>query len=161
MNRRVRTRTAALALRATLGAALGAATACDDHPTRPAHELQLERARQATETYRNIDRAIADGYVDIDVVMPRMGRHFLKAELLDATFDAERPELLVYTPDGARLVAVEYAVPLAQSAAAPAGFSGGDDVWDRNETFQLWTLHAWVFESNPDGVFAAHNPRVP
>ena len=30
-----------------------------------------------------------------------------------------------------------------------------------NQTFQLWTLHAWVYEYNPDGVFAAFNPRVP
>jgi len=24
----------------------------------------------------------------------------------------------------------------------------------------LWTLHAWVFEFNQDGVFAPFNPRV-
>jgi hypothetical protein len=152
----VTTRTRALAL------ALCAAAACDsDSPTTPAHEQELDRARRASAAYRTLDAARAAGYADIDVVMPQMGRHFLKADLLDATFDPEHPELLVYTPDGSRLVAVEYAVPLSQSATPPAGFTGDDDVWDRNETFQLWTLHAWVWEDNPDGVFAAHNPRVP
>jgi hypothetical protein len=153
MNATTRTRVLVLALCAAAG--------CDDSPTRPAHEQELDRARRASATYRDLELALGAGYADIDVVMPRMGRHFLRADLLDATFDPERPELLVYTPDGSRLVAVEYAVPLAQSATPPAGFSGDEDVWDRNETFQLWTLHAWVWEDNPDGVFAAHNPRVP
>ena len=56
-----------------------------------------------------------------------------------------------------RLVAVEYAVPLALSKRAPAGFMGRADQWDANQTFQLWTLHAWVYEFNPDGVFAPFN----
>jgi hypothetical protein len=34
-------------------------------------------------------------------------------------------------------------------------------VWVVNTAFGLWTLHAWVFEHSPDGVFAGYNPRVP
>jgi len=30
-----------------------------------------------------------------------------------------------------------------------------------NQQFQLWTLHAWLYEYNPAGVFASHNVRVP
>ena len=58
-------------------------------------------------------------------------------------------------------IAVEYAVPLDLSKRAPAGFVGNADRWDANQTFQIWTLHAWVYEFNPDGVFAPMNPRVP
>ena len=107
--------------------------------------------------------ALADGYADINVVMPRMGHHFLKQSQLDATFDPERPEILVYAPNGSgfRLVAVEYAVPIALSATPPAGFQGDADVWDRNETFGLWTLHAWIYEPNPDGVFEPFNRVIP
>ena len=50
-----------------------------------------------------------------NVVIPNMGRHFLKGSLVDAKFEADRPELLVYSPhENGRmeLVAVEYAVPL-------------------------------------------------
>lgn len=36
-----------------------------------------------------------------------------------------------------------------------------DDTWTINQQFQLWTLHAWLYEYNPDGVFASHNPRLP
>ena len=32
--------------------------------------------------------------------------------------------------------------------------------FQRNETFQLWGLHAWVWEENPSGIFANWNPRV-
>ena len=57
---------------------------------------ELEKARRATARYQDVNNALADGYKDINVVLPNMGRHFLKEAQLDATFDAERPELLVY-----------------------------------------------------------------
>jgi hypothetical protein len=125
-------------------------------------ETGLAAARAATARFHRLDAALAAGYVDIDVYMPGMGHHYLNPTLLDSVFDPANPELLVFAdaPGGRRLVAVEYAVPLALSAAAPAGFHGDADVWDRNETFGLWTLHAWVWLDNPDGVFAAHNPRL-
>ena len=60
-----------------------------------------------------------------------------------------------------RLVAVEYAVPTSLAATAPEGFTGDSDHWHRNEEFSLWTLHAWVWYPNPDGVFSELNFRVP
>jgi hypothetical protein len=126
--------------------------------------LQLEAVRQAMGRYADVDAAVADGYVDIGVFFPNMGWHYLKSDLLDAKFDATAPELLVYADDPCggkrRLVAVEYAVPLDLSRKAPQGFEGPADAWAVNSAFGLWTLHAWVFEFNPDGVFAAYNPRV-
>ena len=89
----------------------------------------------------------------------------LTASFLGLAVDPTKPELLVYADDPCggkrKLVAVEYAVPLAASKRAPAGFIGRADEWDANQTFQLWTLHAWLFEFNIDGVFAPFNPRVP
>ncbi|HXG95441.1 MAG TPA: hypothetical protein VNN73_24130 [Blastocatellia bacterium] len=41
------------------------------------------------------------------------------------------------------------------------GFTGSEDVWDRNGDFGLWTLHAWVWKENPNGIFAEFSPRVP
>jgi hypothetical protein len=140
-----------------------ALSACKDEPTRPAHEAELERVRDVTTRYADLSQAIADGYADIDVVMPNMGHHYLKQALLDERFEVEKPEILVYAPEGGqmRLVAVEYAVPLDKSATAPEGFTGSNDGWDRNTTFQLWTLHAWVHRDNPAGVFSPTNARVP
>ncbi len=154
---------------------LGGSLAANAHPGDPvaagpqatppaAAVLQLEAVRQATARYLDIDQAVADGYVDIGVYFPNMGWHYLKPELLDERFEATAPELLVYEDDPCggkrRLVAVEYAVPLDLSREAPQGFAGSADLWSVNRAFGLWTLHAWVFEFNPDGVFAGNNPRV-
>lgn len=152
----------------------GAAFAHGDHyPTSgkglkppPVAVLQLDQTREAAAKYLDVDAALADGYVDIGLFVPNMGWHYMKESLVDAKFDWTRPELLVYADDPCgggkrRLVAVEYAVPLALSKRAPFGFVGNADQWDANQTFQLWTLHAWVYEFNPDGVFAPFNKRVP
>jgi hypothetical protein len=131
----------------------------------PLAVLQLDQVRNATARFLDVDEAVEAGYVDIALFVPNMGWHYMKESLVDEKFDAERPELLVYADDPCggkrKLVAVEYAVPLALSKKAPLGFFGRADEWDANQQFQLWTLHAWVFEFNPDGVFAAFNPRVP
>jgi len=131
----------------------------------PLAVLQLDQARDAAAKYLDVNDAIADGYADINLFVPNMGWHYLKESILDEKFEWTKPELLVYQDDPCtgkrKLVAVEYAVPFALSHKAPAGFVGKADEWDANQTFQLWTLHAWVYEFNPDGVFAPMNPRVP
>ncbi len=124
---------------------------------------ELQQATAATARYMNIANALKDGYADINVILQNMGYHYMKASILDATFDYRKPEILVYNKDengDFYLVAVEYAVPLNLSATAPEGFSGDDDVWSANTGFGLWLLHAWVWEYNPEGVFNPTNPNV-
>jgi hypothetical protein len=127
--------------------------------------LQLDQAKDATAKYLDVDQAVADGYHDIGLFVPNMGWHYMKEAILDARFEWTRPELLVYADDPCggkrKLVAIEYAVPFDLAKRAPAGFVGRADEWDANQTFKLWTLHAWVYEFNADGVFAPMNPRVP
>lgn len=126
---------------------------------------ELARARRGTARYHDISRAIEDGYADINVFIPNMGFHYLKSTILDAEFDPARPELLVYAQDlfegRMRLVAVEYAVPTNLTSTAPEGFTGDADEWHRQDNFGLWTLHAWIWYRNPDGVFAELNHRIP
>ncbi len=123
-------------------------------------ELQL--AKISTAKYNNLQNAIADGYIDINVVVPGMGHHYMKTEYVDGTFEIDKPEILVYAPNPAsgrlQLVAVEYAVPI--TFPEPDGFTGAYDEWNYNTGFGLWLLHAWVWEYNPDGVFAPMNPNV-
>ena len=121
---------------------------------------ELQQARIATARYNNFDNAIRDGYVDINVVVPEMGYHYLKTEYLDGTFEYARPEILVYNKEEngrMKLVALEYATPV--SANPPVGFAGDNDVWSVYQGV-LWTLHAWVWEYNPKGVFNPTNPLV-
>jgi len=153
---------AALAIPAALSAAPHHGAYRQPHGSPPVADLH--GARRATARYHDIRNAVADGYVDINVVIPNMGRHFLKGSLLDSKFEVDRPELLVYSPhanDRMELVAVEYAVPLDLSAAAPEGFRGAADEWFADQRFGLWTLHAWVWEDNPDGVFSPTDTLVP
>lgn len=126
--------------------------------------VQLKAAKTATEKYRSIDAAKADGYEDINVVQQNMGFHMLKSALLDTIFNPATPELLVYNKqhDGSiQLVAVEYAVPIPLTPnKAPEGFVGTSDAWSYSTVFNLWLLHAWVWEYNPQGIFNPSNPLV-
>jgi hypothetical protein len=127
---------------------------------------ELQQARAATARYRDINNAFRDNYKDIGLVMPNMGYHFMKTEFVDAVFDPKKPELLVYNKkeDGSfELGAVEYAVPIDPNSpnTPPDGFTGINDEWDFNTlNTGLWTLHAWVWKNNPDGVFKMTNPLV-
>jgi len=135
------------------------------NPPPPLAVLQLDEVRTANARYLDVDNAVADGFVDIGLFMPHMGWHYSKLDRVDGRFNPLKPEFLVYAEDPCggkrRLVAVEYVVPFEDSVKAPQGFIGRADEWDHNDAFGLWTLHAWLYEYNPDGVFAPFNPRVP
>jgi hypothetical protein len=127
---------------------------------------QLARARRGTAKYHDIEQAEADGYVNINIYESGEGLHYVNFSLIDATFDPERPEVLLYAPvpheNRLELVAVEYVVPLTLSSGAPAGFSGDADVWRENsEGLGLWELNTWIWLHNSNGMFAFKNPRVP
>jgi hypothetical protein len=129
--------------------------------------LELLQVRAATAKYLDFDKAMKDGYADINTFMPHMGYHYLKAAYLDDKFEVTRPELLVYRKDknGKMLLnAVEYAVPrddkYPDGVPKVFGFTGTSDKWEYNAMFNVWTLHAWVWYYNPRGVFAPYNPLV-
>jgi hypothetical protein len=127
---------------------------------------ELARAYAATAKYHNVEQALLDGYVQASPDIPGEGFHFVKPSLVDCKFDPEAPELLHYAfvknENRLRLVGVEYAVPIACGAAAPEGFTGDADEWE-NEVGspRLWTLNAWIWLHNPNGIFASVNPLVP
>lgn len=128
--------------------------------------FELQQVRAATAKYRHIKNAFADNYVDIGLKLPNMGYHILKSELVTPVFDIRKPPILVYNKnedDSFELLAVEYAVPIDSQTPniPPVGFTGDDDEWDFNTlNTGWWTLHAWVWKNNPDGVFKPMNPIV-
>jgi hypothetical protein len=137
-------------------------------PTRAgdaAFNREMAQARAATAIYHDVNRAIADGYVRATEFESGEGYHYANFALIDDKFEIERPEALLYTlgPDGQlRLAGVEYMVPLSLSDVAPEGFTGEEDLWrEDSEGFGLWELNVWLWLHNPDGMFAAKNPRIP
>jgi hypothetical protein len=127
---------------------------------------ELALARRGTARYHDIAQAEADGYVNINIYESGEGLHYVNFSLVDANFDPEHPEVLLYAPvpheNRLELVAVEYVIPLNLSSDAPAGFTGDADVWRENsEGLGLWELNTWIWQHNSNGIFAFKNPRVP
>jgi hypothetical protein len=124
---------------------------------------ELAQARRATAKYHDLTNALADGYVDGNFHTPGEGHHYINPLLVDGTFNPEQPEVLLYASRpgdaGLKLVAVEYVVP--HTFPVPDGFSGDNDVWQSEEPLPIWVLNAWIWLTNPDGVFTFLNPRVP
>jgi hypothetical protein len=131
-------------------------------------EKQLEAAKAATEKYRDINVALAEGFVLGSPSVPGEGFHYLNPKRLDCTFDPANPEILLYAllpgRTQLRLVALEYAIPFAcmpSSGPPPKGFAGGLDVWHADEPVPFWTQNAWLYFKNPKGLFTLENPRIP
>ncbi|HYD52781.1 MAG TPA: hypothetical protein VEA99_09150 [Gemmatimonadaceae bacterium] len=132
----------------------------------------LGKARGATAKYMHADAALADGYVStvdcVSIPGAAMGVHFVKpALIMDAVADAEQPEGLVYEPqkDGSlKLVAVEYIIlqgpwQAANQSGVPALFGQAFDV-GVGPMGPWYTLHAWTWRHNPDGIFAPFNRKA-
>lgn len=125
--------------------------------------------RQATAAFHQFDVASNAGWSTqitgcmTDPTLGGMGYHYGKVGLIDGSVRVEEPELLLYEPEKngkLRLVGVEYIIPYsfhARSAAPPVLFG---QRFAQVDAFQLWGLHAWVWEDNPSGMFAPWNPRV-
>lgn len=136
------------------------------HAERTEVNQGLAAVRAATARYQRVEAAVQDGYVGDDhcVANPAgpgaMGFHYINESLVDATVEVDKPEVLVYAPwrDGElRLVAVEWVVPLPLAAEAPELMG---QHFHPNEAVGIWGLHAWIWQHNPDGVFADFNPRI-
>ena len=128
----------------------------DDNP--------LTAVKHATAKFHDVKQAVAAGYGPLLACFDLpgvggMGQHYVKPPL--AKLDPTHPEGLVYEVEGDELtlVAVEYIVPQATwtSSNPPRLF---DQWFVRNDALGLWTLHAWIWRSNPLGTFASFNPRV-
>jgi hypothetical protein len=127
----------------------------------------LKALRRETARYHSTTQAVKAGYLPDDhcVEVPGlggMGYHWLNPALLDASFDPLRPEVLVYAP-GPRgtltLGAVEYIV-LDVGQPRPSFAGHPFDVGGTPIPLPHWSLHVWLYEDNPDGIFAPFNPRV-
>jgi len=128
----------------------------------------LATLRRVTAAFHDFEAADRAGWsVQItpcmmDATQGGMGFHYGNPKLINGSVAVDEPELLLYEPEKngrLRLVAVEYIVPLTEwKSAEPPRLFGRD--FKVNEEFQVWALHAWVWENTPSGMFADWNPRI-
>ena len=127
----------------------------------------LKSVRNATAKFHSTTQAIMAGYEADDhcVSVPGlggMGYHWANFSLVDPVFDPLKPEAVLYAtgPGGKlKLIALEYIV-INIGQPRP---SFGDQLFDIGGSpvpVPHWTLHVWLYETNPSGMFAPFNPNV-
>ncbi|MET8503388.1 hypothetical protein ABZV60_01890 [Streptomyces sp. NPDC004787] len=169
MSARPRPLMAAFALAAVTSLALGAAPAVAKAPA--GHDFphpDLKKTYEATKKYTSEQAAIADGYQRTDVCVEEpglggMGYHYVKPANIGST-DPTKPAAVLYAPNhktGKReLVAVEWVVPNTGQPRPVLFDHPFDGPADIPPVGNVYTLHAWIYKKNPEGVFTPYNPRV-
>jgi hypothetical protein len=141
----------------------------------PEINQQLSDLRSFVAQFHNFDRAVAYGYsvaapgpgVCIsDPIRGGMGFHYTYANedlVGDGKVELLKPEFLVYAPmenGGVKFSALDYFVPYTTwSQSEPPSLLGVPFV--REDGFQAYVLHIWLFWHNPAGMFENYNPAVP
>jgi hypothetical protein len=178
MKRISRTRVA-LALLAAVAAAFGAYAVTGRASS--GGEKALVGARAATARYHDLATAQADNYgifrdaAGIACIDNQptggMGVHYVNGDLVgDDVLDPEHPEALVYAPNAAgqmRLAALEYIVFKsvwdAHHSGRPSLFGQEFQLTNAPNRFGIpafYSLHAWVWWPNSDGLLQPWNPKV-
>jgi hypothetical protein len=137
---------------------------------RDGHFRQLLGLVAITAPYHNTVKARAagfDGTGEPCVASPDggMGYHWVNGPRVDGQVQWDQPEVLVFMPspdasDGVRLGAVEYVVPMAAWAGETPPTLFGQTFVPGGPGGVLWTLHVWIWQHNPSGMFAPWNPTV-
>lgn len=130
-------------------------------------EEWLKTVKQATARFHSKTQAVKAGYVPDDhcVSVPGlggMGYHWLNPLLVDDLYDPLQPEVVLYAtgPDGElRLVAIEYIV-LDVGQAHPSFGGHPFDIGGTPLPLPHYSLHVWLYEENPNGVFTPFNPNI-
>lgn len=164
--------------RIALGAALVSVAACvhslpasaqGTNGSDPVVVDGLRQLRAATAAYKNLDTAVAAGYVRtvasciVDEHHGAMGYHHLNQKYVGGKLDITEPQFLLYErmQDGSyRLNGVEFFIPYRswpRDSVAPVLM--GQKLHHENN-FNYWYLHVWAWTDNKDGLFANMNPDV-
>lgn len=144
----------------------------------------LVATKAALAKYADPIAAIKDGYystlacidfpkgaVDGPITYPpgAMGVHFLNAANIGPKLDPTKPQVLIYEPQGDKLVltAAEWLMPVAAAGGvAPTIFGhtlagpmdGHEPIMPASLTH--YDLHVWLWKNNPRGMFVSTNAAV-
>lgn len=126
----------------------------------------LKAVRQATSRFNSTNQAIQAGYQPTThcVSSPAggMGYHWANPSLIDPVYNPLEPEVLLYAtgPGGnLKLVAIEYVV-IDVGQPRPMFDGHPFDIMGAPIAAPHWTLHVWLHEHNPAGMFTKFNPNI-
>lgn len=152
--------------------ALAASPALAENPS-PDVAAQIDKARAALDKFKDPVFAVRSGYFStLGCVYYKdggMGVHFLNPALIGPTVDPEKPQILIYEPQGDKLelVAAEWIVPLATGVKERPTLFGRpfDGAMEGHEPLlprdlHHYDLHVWLWKENPAGMFNVTNPSV-
>jgi hypothetical protein len=149
----------------------------EHHASRVKASPLVDKVRAATRRYKNIEVAIAEGWVPATPCVSgpnsgAMGVHYVLPERVgDAVLSADVPEALIYEPltnGRLRLVGVEFIVlaetwNTANPNAQPTLDGHLLNLVGEPNRYRLpafYELHVWAWERNPNGNFADWNSLV-
>ena len=149
-----------------------------------AMSADLQAARAALAKYSDPIVAVRDGYfstlacVDfpeavqdgpISYPAGSMGVHFLNPNNIGPTLDPTKPQILIYEPQGDKLVlaAAEWFVPVQVAGNTVPSIFGQQlaGPMDGHEpiipaSLKHYDLHVWLWKDNPKGMFTSTNASV-
>ncbi len=151
----------------------------DQHTTTPpAADPLISVARRATERFKDVNTAKAEGYLPMFGCVSgedrgAMGMHYVNMALVgDGEVDATKPEIVIYEPmpDGSlKLIGADYLV-LAnnwdtnpKNAGTPQLMGQLFHYFAAPNRFGLpafYTLHVWAWKQNPTGAFVNWHSNV-
>jgi hypothetical protein len=147
-----------------------------DHRGHDAPAVLVEKVREATRQFFNVNNARLAGYAPAFGCVSgpdhgAMGIHYVNGTLVgDGEIDVENPEALIYEPEGnrRRLVGVEYIVDattwLKNHNNNPPSLEGQDFQFvaapNRFNLDSFFELHVWAWRDNPQGAFVDWNNNV-
>lgn len=137
-------------------------------------QAALAHVRAVTAQYRDVTAALADGFVPTEECaespMGGMGIHYVHPQRLMEPVDPDRPQILLYSQDGAHLtlLGAEWLVPdadqdLSTDNDRPSLFGHDFDGPMPGHDAQMpihYDLHVWAWRYNPAGNFTPWNPTV-
>ena len=117
---------------------------------------QLAIIRAATAKYLDVEKAKADGYVQVSIFVPGSGYHFRNAGITG--LDLEKPHILLYMKDGKgawQLVGTEYGFPKGKEPPdSQVPFKGFE--WDLHQAACHYKDANEIFEPNKDKCPKTH-----
>ncbi len=152
-----------------------AQAASSHRPHKPANAL-VRAVRAATERYKDVAAAEADGYTLMFGCVSgpdfgAMGLHYVNLALVtDGVLDPAKPEIVIYEPQPhgrPKLVGADFLVFASQwhagTAATPQLMGQLLNLFESPNRFGLpdfYTLHVWAWKENPMGTFVNWHSQV-